>query len=45
MGVGRVPPAVGVAGELGWIASSGSLNGGFGPSVVDEVAEVELGGM
>jgi hypothetical protein len=43
MGVGRVPPAVGIAGELGWDASSGGLNGGLGPAVVDEVEEVELG--
>ena len=38
MGVGRVPPGVGVAGELGWIVSSGSVYGGLGAAaVVDEV--------
>jgi hypothetical protein len=44
MGVGRLPPGVGVAGELGWIVSSGSVYGGLGPAVVDEV-EVGEGGM
>jgi hypothetical protein len=43
MSVGRLPPAVGIAGELGWIVSSGSLNGGLASAVVDEGEEVELG--
>jgi len=40
MGLGKLPPAVGIAGELGWIVSWGSLNGGLGLAV--EVEEVEL---
>jgi len=43
MGVGMLPPGVGVAGELGWIVSSGSRNGGFGPAE-DKVVGAE-GGM
>ena len=42
MGVGMLPPGVGVAGELGWIVSSGSRNGGFGPAEDEVVGE---GGM
>jgi hypothetical protein len=43
MSIGRLPPAVGIAGELGWIVGSGSLNGGLGSAVVAGVEEIELG--
>ena len=39
MGVGRLPTGVGIAGELSWIVSSESLNGGLELAVVDEVGE------
>jgi hypothetical protein len=38
MGVGMLPPGLGIAGELGWNVSSGSRNGGFGPAE-DKVVE------
>jgi hypothetical protein len=42
MGVGMLPPGLGIAGELGWMVSSGSRNGGFGPAEDKVVGE---GGM
>jgi len=42
-GVGKVRLAVGVVGELGWIVSSGGLNGGLGLAVVGEAEVGEVG--